>query len=133
MDSEYQSIFGGINLAIHEGGHLFFMWFGSDFLTMAGGTLLQCLCPIVTGIMFYEQRDFFAIAIVCFWLGTNLAHIAPYAAMHAHSGYRWCLPFRGRPAMIGTICSVGWGSYARTKSSGVPSRLPASSQWELVF
>lgn len=49
VDSEYVSIFAGINLAIHEGGHLFFMWFGIDFLTVAGGTLLQCLCPIVTG------------------------------------------------------------------------------------
>ncbi len=32
VDSEYGSIFAGLNLAIHEGGHLFFMWFGSDFL-----------------------------------------------------------------------------------------------------
>jgi hypothetical protein len=79
-DSEYGSIFDGINLAIHAGGHLFFMWFGSDFLMVAGGTLLQCLCPIVTGIMFYKQRDFFAIGIACFWLGTNFADIAPYAA-----------------------------------------------------
>ena len=40
VDSEYESIFAGINLAIHEGGHLFFMWFGSDLLTVAGGTVL---------------------------------------------------------------------------------------------
>ena len=80
VDSEYGSIFAGLNLAIHEGGHLFFMWFGSDFLTVAGGTILQCLCPIATGIMFYKQRDLFAIGIACFWLGTNFAHIAPYAA-----------------------------------------------------
>jgi hypothetical protein len=54
MDSEYGSVFAGINLAIHEGGHLFFMWFGIDFLTVAGGTMLRCLCPILTGIMFYR-------------------------------------------------------------------------------
>ena len=79
-DSEYGSIFAGLNLAIHEGGHLFFLWFGSDFLAVAGGTILQCLCPIAAGIMFYKQRDFFAIGIACFWLGTNFAHIGPYAA-----------------------------------------------------
>ena len=79
-DSEFGSLFAGINLAVHEGGHLFFMWFGSDFVTVAGGTFLQCICPILTGIMFYRQRDFFAIGVACFWLGTNFAHIAPYAA-----------------------------------------------------
>ena len=79
-DPEYGSIFAGINLAIHEGGHLVFMWLGSDFLTVAGGTFLQCVCPILTGIMFYKQRDFFAIGVACYWLGTNFAHIAPYAA-----------------------------------------------------
>ena len=97
MDSEYQSIFGGINLAIHEGGHLFFMWFGSDFLAVTGGTLLQCLCPIVTGIMFYKQRDFFAIALACFWLGTNLAHIAPYAADARAQLLPLVSPFPGAP------------------------------------
>jgi hypothetical protein len=76
----YASIFEGLNLVIHEAGHLVFMWSGSDFLTVAGGTLLQCLCPILAGIMFYRQRDFFAIAVSLFWLGTNFAHIAPYAA-----------------------------------------------------
>jgi hypothetical protein len=40
---------------------------------------LQCACPIVTGIMFYKKRDFFVISVACFWLGTNFAHIAPYA------------------------------------------------------
>ena len=78
--ADYSSIFGGLNLAVHEAGHLLFLWSGNNFLTVAGGTLLQCLCPIFAGIMFYRQKDFFAIAIALFWLGTNFAHIAPYAA-----------------------------------------------------
>lgn len=97
MDSEYGSIFAGLDVAIHEGGHLFFMWFGSDFLTVAGGTLLQCLCPIATGIMFYKQRDFFAIGIACFWLGTNFAHIAPYAADARAQMLPLVSPFQGAP------------------------------------
>ena len=50
MDSEYESIFGGINLAIHEGGHLFFMGFGSDFLAVAGGTLLQWVLRVMARV-----------------------------------------------------------------------------------
>ena len=77
---DYSSIFGGLNLAIHEAGHLLFMWSRSDFLTVAGGTILQCLCPVFAGFMFYRQKDFFAITVALFWLGTNFTHIAPYAA-----------------------------------------------------
>ena len=94
---EYGSIFAGINLAIHEGGHLFFMWFGNDFLAVAGGTMLQCLCPVVTGIMFHKQRDFFAIGVACFWLGTNFAHIAPYAADARAQMLPLVSPFPGAP------------------------------------
>ena len=107
-DSEYGSIFAGINLAIHEGGHLFFMWFGIDFITVAGGTFLQCVCPIVTGIMFYKQRDFFAISVACFWLGTNFAHIAPYAADARAQVLPLVSPFQGAPGhdwnyLLGTL------------------------------
>ena len=96
-DAEYSSIFSGINLAIHEGGHLFFMWFGFDFLTVAAGTLLQCLCPVLTGMIFYRQRDFFAIGAASFWLGTNFAHIAPYAADARAQLLPLVSPFPGAP------------------------------------
>ncbi|MEE8146293.1 MAG: hypothetical protein V3T24_01715 [Longimicrobiales bacterium] len=79
-DPEYSGLFGGLNLAIHEGGHLFFMWFGVDFLTVAAGTLLQCACPVFAAIMFYRQRDYFAVTVAMVWLGTNFVGIAPYAA-----------------------------------------------------
>lgn len=111
-DSEYGSIFAGINLAIHEGGHLFFMWFGIDFITVVGGTFLQCVCPIVTGIMFYKQRDFFAISVACFWLGTNFAHIAPYAADARAQMLPLLSPFQGAPGhdwnyLLGTLGLLG--------------------------
>ena len=108
LDPEYGSIFAGLNLAIHEGGHLSFMWFGNDFLTVAGGTLLQCLCPVATGIMFYRQRDFFAIGVACFWLGTNFMHIAPYAADARAQMLPLVSPFPGAPGhdwnyLLGTL------------------------------
>lgn len=105
-------IFTGINLAIHEGGHLFFMWFGIDFVTVAGGTFLQCVCPIVTGIMFYKQRDFFAISVACFWLGTNFAHLAPYAADARAQMLSLVSSFQGVPRhdwnyLLGTLGLLG--------------------------
>ena len=130
-DSEYGSIFAGINLAVHEGGHLFFMWLGSDFVTVLGSTFLQCICPILTGIMFYRQRDFFAIGVACFWLGTNFAHIAPYAADARAQLLPLVSTFQGAPGhdwnyLLGALGPPGPGSSHR----GPLSRLPASLRWQ---
>jgi len=105
---DYSSIFSGLNLAIHEAGHLLFMWSGNDFLTVGGGTMLQCLCPVFAGIVFYRQRDFFAITIALFWLGTNFAHIAPYAADARAQLLPLVSPFPGAPGhdwnyLLGTM------------------------------
>jgi hypothetical protein len=106
--ADYSSIFGGLNLAIHEAGHLLFMWSRNDFLTVAGGTILQCLCPVFAGIMFYRQKDFFAITIALFWLGTNFTHIAPYAADARAQLLPLVSPFPGAPGhdwnyLLGTL------------------------------
>ena len=105
---DYSSIFGGLNLAIHEAGHLLFMWSRSDFLTVAGGTILQCLCPVFAGFMFYRQKDFFAITVALFWLGTNFTHIAPYAADARAQLLPLVSPFQGAPGhdwnyLLGTL------------------------------
>jgi len=75
----YSSIFKGINLGIHEIGHIVFSVFG-HFIMMAGGTILQCLAPVISIFLFYRQRDFFAIAICFGWLATNLFDVATYVA-----------------------------------------------------
>ena len=105
---DYSSIFGGLNLAIHEAGHLLFMWSRNDFLTVAGGTILQCICPVFAGFMFYRQKDFFAITVALFWLGTNLTHIAPYAADARAQLLPLVSPFPGAPGhdwnyLLGTL------------------------------
>ena len=78
-DALYGGIVKGLNLAIHEIGHVLFGFLG-DFIGIAGGTLLQLAAPIVAGWLFYRQRDFFAIAIALCWLGTNFFDVAAYAA-----------------------------------------------------
>ena len=79
-DPAFAGIYDGLNLALHEAGHALFMWFGVEFLTIAGGTLLEIACPIFAGIVFWRQRDVFALAVASFWLGTVFLDIAPYAA-----------------------------------------------------
>jgi hypothetical protein len=78
-DADYASIFAGLNLGIHELGHFVFAPLG-EFMAIAGGTLLQCLAPVIAAFMFRRQGDWFAIAFALCWLGTNAFAIAPYAA-----------------------------------------------------
>jgi hypothetical protein len=75
---DYQSIFKGLNLGIHELGHFVFGLLG-EFMGVVGGTFLQCLVPIGSMAMFLRQRDFFAIAVCFGWLSTNLFDVATYA------------------------------------------------------
>lgn len=77
---QYHSMFDGINLGIHEAGHLLFRFLGSDFLYMAGGTLLQVAAPLFAMIMFVRQPDYFAVPICGCWLATNLYGVATYMA-----------------------------------------------------
>ncbi len=77
-DPQYQSLIKGLNLGIHELGHIVF-GFG-EFVSIAGGTLLQCLVPLVGMVMFVRQRDPFAVCFAFGWLGTNLFDVATYAA-----------------------------------------------------
>lgn len=77
-DPDYSSWFGGLNLGIHELGHLVFGPFGR-MIGVAGGTILQCLVPLISIGMFIRQEDYFAIAFSFGWLATNLFEISRYA------------------------------------------------------
>jgi hypothetical protein len=79
QDPFYGGIVKGLNLAIHEIGHVMFGFVG-EFIGIAGGTILQLAAPAITVWLFYRQRDFFAIAIALCWLGTSLFDVAVYAA-----------------------------------------------------
>lgn len=79
LDPEYSSILGPINLGIHELGHFVFGFLG-EFLSVAGGTLLQLSIPVFAIFNFLRQSDFFSIALSFGWLSTNLFSIATYVA-----------------------------------------------------
>jgi len=70
----------GVDLAVHETGHLVFGLFGNQFLLVAGGTLLQLIMPLAFVIDFRRRgRPRSSDACVA-WIGQNLLHIGRYAA-----------------------------------------------------
>jgi len=77
---EYHSIAAGINLGIHEIGHVLFRPFGT-FLMTAGGTIAQCAAPVIAGVLLIrQQRDWFGASVCLGWLGTNCFYCAMYCA-----------------------------------------------------
>jgi hypothetical protein len=79
-DAGYSSIFSGINLAFHEIGHVFFGFFGNEFLMYAGGTLMEVLVPLIATAMLARQRDTFGVSVGAFWVGTALQGVSLYVS-----------------------------------------------------
>lgn len=78
-DPQYQSFFGGINLGVHELGHVLMSWAG-QWLCVAGGTLFQLAAPCAAGIVLARQSDFFGMTFCGAWLGDSLYGVATYMA-----------------------------------------------------
>jgi hypothetical protein len=75
----YDSLVGGLNLGVHELGHVLWAPAGQLFAVL-GGSLTQCLIPVLVVGLFWRQRDYFAVAVTFCWLATNLYGVATYAA-----------------------------------------------------
>lgn len=71
------SFLHNINLVFHEAGHWIFGFFGR-FIRVFGGTLMQCLIPLIVMIQFLKQKDNFSASVGLWWLGQNFLDIAPY-------------------------------------------------------
>lgn len=74
----YSTLWRGIDLAIHEIGHILWSPLG-EFLGFAGGTLTQLLAPLAAGVVLYRQRDWFGVAVAVCWFGINCFEIVEYA------------------------------------------------------
>jgi hypothetical protein len=68
----------GVNLLIHEAGHVIFMPFG-EFISIAGGSLFQLIVPAVFAAYFFRRGQFYSAALVLFWLGESMLNVAVYA------------------------------------------------------
>lgn len=67
-----------VNLPFHEAGHILFRFFGQFMMTL-GGSLTQCLVPLICLLTFLvKTRDPFAASVSLWWLGENLIDLAPY-------------------------------------------------------
>lgn len=93
-DPLYQSLFKALNLGIHELGHLVTTPLG-PFISIASGSLFQCLAPLVGAVMFLRQRDWFALGVAAWWLGTNLHDVAAYAGDARSQSLPLVTPFGG--------------------------------------
>lgn len=68
------------DLPFHEFGHVLFRPFG-DWLMFLGGSLFQCLLPLILAAYFLRwQRQPFSAAICLWWCGQNCIDVAPYIA-----------------------------------------------------
>lgn len=95
-DPLYKSWFGGLNLGIHELGHVLTVPLGM-FIHMSAGTLAQCLAPLISAVIFYRQRDYFAVGFASGWLGINLFEVATYAGDAVVRELPLVSPFAGVP------------------------------------
>lgn len=69
----------GVDLPIHETGHLVFAPFG-ELITVAGGTILQLLMPVVFAVSFWRKGDRHAASVAIWWLAQSAGNVARYVA-----------------------------------------------------
>ena len=67
----------GVDLAIHEGGHVVFGFMG-EFIAMAGGSIMQILMPVLFAVYFYKKEQWFSSIVVLFWIGQSFLNLSVY-------------------------------------------------------
>jgi hypothetical protein len=106
---DFQPLFTGIDLAIHEGGHLLLRPFGDAILHAAGGTLAQLAAPVAAMAILWRQRDSFGVTFCLGWLSVNLIEVGVYMA-------------DARARELPLVTAEGGGSDA-----------PTQHDWEFLF
>lgn len=67
-----------VDLPIHEAGHVLFRPFG-EWMMYLGGSLFQCLLPVLIGVAFiWKMRNPFGAAFCLWWTAENVLDVAPY-------------------------------------------------------
>ena len=67
----------GVNLVIHEAGHVFFHPFGTLLMFM-GGSLLQIIVPCLFAGYFWFQKEYLSFALMLLWAGQNIINVSVY-------------------------------------------------------
>lgn len=67
----------GVNLLIHEAGHMIFLFAGM-FIHMIAGSLVQVAVPLSFTLYFYMRRSHMGAAFSLFWSGDSLINVSEY-------------------------------------------------------
>jgi len=73
---EYHFI-DGVNLALHEAGHLFLGFFGQT-VHVLGGTLVQLFFPAACAYHFSARKERFEASLMTLWFAESLMYTARY-------------------------------------------------------
>jgi len=79
LHPDHWRLIDGVNLVIHEAGHLIFRPLG-EFMTVAGGSLFQVAVPTIFAGYFHFNKKYFSSALVLFWVGASMLNVSVYAA-----------------------------------------------------
>jgi len=93
---DWPNLFSGINLGIHELGHVLCSPFGA-FVGILGGSLVQCLAPLAGMLCMHRQSDYFGLAVCGGWLSTNLFGVGTYMSDARAQELPLVSPFSGHP------------------------------------
>ena len=69
----------GVNLVMHEAGHVVFSPLG-EFMMIAGGSLFQVIIPAGFWAYFLYRSQQYSAALVLFWVGESILNVSVYAA-----------------------------------------------------
>jgi hypothetical protein len=68
------------NLIVHEAGHFFFRFFRSQFVMVAGGSILQLALPALFVWQGLVWNNRLGTQVSLLWLGQNFVDVSVYAA-----------------------------------------------------
>jgi hypothetical protein len=77
-DPSQWHLIDGVNLVIHEAGHLIFSLLG-EFMMIAGGSLFQVIMPALFVGYFWYNGKYYSAALVLFWVGQSILNVSVYA------------------------------------------------------
>lgn len=99
--------FSAFDMGMHELGHYLFIPLG-EFMSILGGSLFQCIVPLLWMAGFLQLRWYFAAVMCLPWVGLNLFDVATYAG----DAQNRILP------LAGGLNSIGLENTEETYNSG---------------
>ncbi len=111
----------GIDLVIHEAGHVLALVF-PRFFQILGGSALQVILPAVCALTFLHQRHLASFAVALFWTGESITDVAIYMA----DAKTQALPLLGGDGtvhdwnyLLGQLHLLGWAPSLARLTFGV--------------